>query len=385
MGVAPDASASVNDAVDVTSWGQFKAKFCPKPRNPTDPAIKPRSTPLAQAVYGFFANGGRRCYVVNIGTGSDAVLGGADDRKGVDVLETLDDVNIVAAPGYTDTVSHNLLIDHCEKMKDRVAILDPPKDVSDIGLFSNNETAPAPGGAGTGGGQPGGGGSAPKGVRPKSSAGGYATIYFPWITGLDPFDPNPNAPIEIPPSGHIAGVWARTDALRGVHKAPANEAIAGCMGLTYSVSQSEQEVLNPLGVNCIRAFARDGILIWGARTLTKSSDWTYINVRRLFNMIEESIRRSTRWVVFEPNDQSLWKAIKRDVTAFLRLLWSDGMLLGTTEEKAFYVKCDEETNPPESIDLGYVVIEVGIAPVKPAEFVVFQIGQYSGGSEKSES
>ena len=174
----------------------------------------------------------------------------------------------------------------------------------------------------------------------------------------------------------MAGIWARTDATRGVHKAPANEVIRGAVNVTQRLTREEQGVLNPAGVNCIRYFPREGIRVWGARTLADAaSEWRYLNVRRLFNMIEESIAEATRWIVFEPNDRQLWKSIRRDVGAFLTRVWRDGALMGRTAEEAFFVKCDEETNPPEIIDAGQVVAVIGIAPVKPAEFVVFQISQ----------
>ena len=186
----------------------------------------------------------------------------------------------------------------------------------------------------------------------------------------------------MPPSGHIAGIWARTDATRGVHKAPANEMVRGALNLTYQLTRAELGVLNPQGVNCIRLFPSAGILVWGARTLAESSsEYRYLNVRRLVNMIEESIDEAMRWVVFEPNDQSLWKRIRRDVGAFLTMLWRDGALKGATPEEAFFVKCDEETNPPEVINEGRVVTLIGIAPVKPAEFVIFRISQWEGGTE----
>jgi len=142
-----------------------------------------------------------------------------------------------------------------------------------------------------------------------------------------------------------------------------------------NITKAEQGLLNPIGINCIRPFGTRGIRVWGARTLASSTDWTYINVRRLFNMVETTIMDGTEWAVFEPNDKKLWEGLKRTVAAFLRGLWRDGALFGATAEQAFYVKCDEETNPPESIDQGKVVVEVGIAPVKPAEFVIFRIAQ----------
>jgi phage tail sheath protein FI len=192
----------------------------------------------------------------------------------------------------------------------------------------------------------------------------------------NPIGSNGNAEVYVPPSGHIAGVWARTDDERGVWKAPANDTIRGVLDLERTITQNEQGLLNPIGINCIRPFGVRGIRIWGARTLSSDTDWRYINVRRLFNMIETTIMEGTQWAVFEPNDIKLWEGVKRTLNAFLRGLWRDGALFGATAEQAFFVKCDAETNPPDSIDEGKLVVEVGIAPVKPAEFVIFRISQY---------
>ena len=167
-----------------------------------------------------------------------------------------------------------------------------------------------------------------------------------------------------------------------MHKAPANEIVRGALNLTYRLTREEQGELNEAGVNCIRLFGREGIRVWGARTLgDQSGPWRYLNVRRLFNMVEESISQSTNWIVFEPNDRTLWKNIRRDVSAFLTLLWRDGALMGRSPDEAFFVKCDEETNPQEIIDQGQVVTVVGMAPVKPAEFIVFQLSQSTAGAE----
>jgi phage tail sheath protein FI len=182
----------------------------------------------------------------------------------------------------------------------------------------------------------------------------------------------------MPPSGHIAGIWARNDITRGVHKAPANEIVRGAVGLAYNMTKGEQDVLNPEGVNCIRSFPGMGIRVWGARTLSSNPSWRYLNVRRLFNYAEKSIERGTQWVVFEPNDHRLWGKVRRDVTAFLLTMWRDGMLFGLSPEEAFFVRCDETTNPRESRDLGRLIVEIGMAPVKPAEFVIFRISQWAG-------
>jgi phage tail sheath protein FI len=174
-------------------------------------------------------------------------------------------------------------------------------------------------------------------------------------------------------------VWANTDATRGVWKAPANTVVRGALDVELPVTKAEQGLLNPTGINCIRPFGVRGIRVWGARTRSSDTDWRYINVRRLFNMVETTILNGTQWVVFEPNDMKLWQGVKRTLNSFLRGLWRDGALFGATPDQAFFVKCDAETNPPESIDEGKLVVEVGIAPVKPAEFVIFRISQYKPG------
>jgi phage tail sheath protein FI len=302
-------------------------------------------------------------------------------------LKQVDDVAIVAAPGYTDAASYDLILTHCELMQDRVAILDAPLDVTDITQLTEVATVPP---AIRAKGEAKGEGSrkteaaeadvAGGGKRARQSDPGCGAFYFPGITVRDPLAPD--TLVNVHPSGHMAGIWARSDAARGVHKAPANEIVRGALNVTYRLTREEQALLNPAGVNCIRLFGREGIRVWGARTLADSaSEWRYLNVRRLFNMIRESIALSTRWIVFEPNDYTLWKAIRRDASAFLTGIWRDGALMGRTPEQAFFVKCDEETNPPDVIDSGMVVTLIGIAPVKPAEFVVFRITQTRVGSE----
>jgi hypothetical protein len=315
----------------------------------------------------------------------NAIVGdGQGSRKGLEVLEESDEIAIVAAPGYSNAESYDALLSHCEKMKDRVAILDAPDKVSHIGTLTITATAPRESKKARGVSEEPKSPSATKSegdaARPRQSDGGWGAFYFPHITVRDPLSPKDLA--DVAPSGHIAGIYARSDATRGVHKAPANEAVRGALNVTYRVTREEQATLNPHGVNCIRLFPGEGIRVYGARTLADSaSEWRYLNVRRLFNMVEESIARSTRWVVFEPNDRPLWKAIRRDVTAFLTMLWRQGALMGRTPEEAFFVQCDEETNPPEVVDAGMVVTVVGIAPVKPAEFVIFRIGQGAGGAQ----
>ncbi|HEU5370047.1 MAG TPA: phage tail sheath C-terminal domain-containing protein, partial [Ktedonobacterales bacterium] len=352
----------------INNWSQFLRLFVPEGR---------ASTPLSHAVYGFFNNGGSRCYVVNIGENAP-ITGGGRGRTGLAVLEEVDEVAIVAAPGYTDPASYDALLTHCENLRDRVAILDAAPEVPDTNLLTKVAATPVSSPKQPGDSVPEEAGSA--GLRPRPSDGGYGAFYFPWITIRDPLAPD--RIVSVPPSGHIAGVWARNDAQRGVHKAPANEIVRGALNLTYRLTRDEQGELNQMGVNCIRFFPGEGIRVWGARTLANvGSEWTYLNVRRLFNMIEESIALSTKWIVFEPNDRTLWKSIRRDATAFLTRLWRDGALMGRTPEEAFFVKCDEETNPEENIDAGMVVVLIGIAPVKPAEFIIFRISQSASGAQ----
>ncbi len=211
----------------------------------------------------------------------------------------------------------------------------------------------------------------------------YAGFYFPWIQVFDPATKIQNPAGDgfqvVPPSGHMAGIYARVDTNRGVHKAPANEAVMGAVGLRYQISKAHQMGLNPQGVNCIRDL-NGSIRVWGARTVggDLNGEWKYINVRRLFLFLRESIDEGTQWTVFEPNSPALWAKIRRNITAFLTNVWRSGALFGNTPEEAFFVKCDEETNPPEVRDLGQVVTEIGVAVVKPAEFVIFRITQWAG-------
>ena len=294
---------------------------------------------------------------------SQEFKGDVAERTGMGTLEALDDVTMLCVPDLMsvppgekldlDMVKgvQTAMIAHCERMGDRVALLDPPPNATpqEIKDWRMN-------------------------IAGYDSS--YASLYYPWIQVDDPIL---NQPVYIPPCGHSAGVWARSDNTRGVHKAPANEVVLGATGLAYNMTKGEQDTLNPNGVNCIRAFPGRGIRIWGARTLSSNPSWRYLNVRRLFNFIEKSIERGTQWVVFEPNDMILWARVRRDVGAFLSTVWSEGALFGASPAMAFYVKCDEELNPPESRDLGRLIIEIGIAPVKPAEFVIFRISQWAGG------
>ncbi|MCF3148639.1 phage tail sheath family protein, partial [Streptomyces platensis] len=299
---------------------------------------------------------------------SGQFIGDSADRTGFGGLEALDEVNMVAVPDLMAAYQQGLidleqvkavqlgLVAHCELMGDRMAILDPPPALNarDIRKWRQE-------------------------VAGYDSR--YAALYYPWIKAFDPANGQTRI---IPPSGHMAGVWARNDSERGVHKAPANEIVRGAVDLELQITRGEQDLLNPVGVNCIRAFPGRGIRVWGARTMASDPAWRYLNVRRYFNYLEESILIGTQWVVFEPNDAALWARIRRNISAFLVNEWRSGALFGQRPEDAFYVKCDAETNPVESVDLGRVVCEIGIAPVKPAEFVVFRLAQFSGGGGELE-
>ncbi|KUN01243.1 phage tail protein [Streptomyces yokosukanensis] len=288
-------------------------------------------------------------------------VGDSSARTGFAGLESIDEITMVAVPDLMGAYQRGdidaegvrtvqlAVISHCEQMGDRVAVLDSPPGLTaqQVRHWRNEEA----------------------GYDSR-----YATLYYPWVRV---FDPAAGRNTTVPPSGHIAGVWARSDAERGVHKAPANEVIRGAVDLDVRLSKGEQDLLNPIGVNCIRAFPGRGIRIWGARTLSSDPAWRYLNVRRLFNYLEESILLGTQWVVFEPNDDRLWSSIRRNVTAFLTEEWRRGALFGRTAEEAFYVKCDRDNNPQTSIDQGRVVCEIGVSPVKPAEFVVFRLAQFS--------
>lgn len=359
---APEPNAPFNTVVPVNNWTDFCNKFAP--------GTYPEGNNLANAVNGFFLNGGGRCYIVNV-KNEDPLA------PGLRLLETYDEISIIASPGRFDAISHIDVNAHCVKMRDRMCILDSPPKVDSVDALKNVETAPAPPKTTTkpkdaaGGPAPAPADKPPDGFRPQDSA--YATFYYPWLEVADALTGKPN--VDCPPSGHMAGIWASVK----VHKAPANQIILGATGLAADVTADEQAILNPVGVNCIRNFYDFGITPWGARTLHRQ-EWRYINVRRLFIWIGQSILRNTRFVVFEPNDRTLWKTIKGILTGFLTAVWRDGALMGRTPDEAFFVKCDSETNTPETIDLGQVVAICGIAPVKPAEFVIFKIAQTHEGA-----
>jgi hypothetical protein len=332
-----------------TSFAQFRTYF-------GDFSTDENQRNLVHGVYGFFNNGGTRCYVMRFKT-----IDGLEAPTGLTPLEAIDEISMVVAPGIITDVVQNNLIDHCENLRNRVAILDAPPNPSD--LTDNN-------------------------IRVVQNTD-YGALYFPRIKVFDiatkltaaPDADDADGEIYVSPSGHIAGIYARVDHTRGVHKAPANEPVLGALpkGVEHLVSKSIQDGLNPTGINCIRDI-NGKITVWGARTIggDMNADLKYISTRRLLIFLERSIDEGTQWVVFEPNDPSLWAKIVRNVGAFLTNVWRDGALFGNTPQEAFYVRCDEETNPFDERELGKVTTEIGVAIVRPAEFVIFRIQQWAG-------
>jgi len=300
---------------------------------------------------------------------SGLLIGDASERSGINGLEVAEDATIICFPdlmalyqaGRIDMeglqAAQQAMLDHAQNMGDRVAILDAPPDMNPQQIRDWR-------------------------MKEVNYDSKYGTLYYPWIKVADPL--GNSSGMYVPPSGHMAGIWARTDSTRGVHKAPANEVVAGCIGLQYQTTHNEQSILNPVGINVIRSFPGRGIRVWGARTISSDPACRYLNVRRLFNYVSESLLTGTQWAVFEPNDMDLWERIKRDIRAFLTRVWLNGALFGRTANEAFYVKCDEENNPPETRDVGQLIIEIGMAPVKPAEFVIIRLSQWQSGGSASE-
>ena len=284
----------------------------------------------------------------------DAYIG-ADDgpgkRTGLQAFQENGVVSILAIPGVTSPDVQAALIGYCENRKSCFAILDVPmemKKTNDVAAFRDMYDST------------------------------YAAMYHPW---LQMFDAGAKRADYFPPSGAMAGIYARSDNSRGVHKAPANEVVRGCTGLSCNYNVGEQDILNPIGVNLIRALPGQGIRVWGARTISSNGLWKYLNVRRLFIFIEESIKANTNWVVFEPNSETLWSRVTRTIETFLATCWRDGALAGTSPEQAYFVECGPTTMTQDDIDNGRLICQIGIAPVKPAEFVIFRITQKTATGE----
>ena len=342
--------AAAKTPVFLTGWEQFKNQFgdFTQADNAGTVVVNNNNT-LANAVYGFFNNGGTACWVIRVATSADPDM----VNPALNLLvkfEALEDIAIVAIPGAASAVQQDALIDHCEKMQNRTCILDGQEN---SGAGANTVAA----------------------IQGATKTSDYAALYFPWI---QIFDAATQKLKYVPPSGHIAGVYARVDATRGVFKAPANEVIMGAVDVEFKLTKADQTVLNPPGINVIRTF--DGnITIFGARTLGGDSNPNkYISTRRFLNFLRASIDLGTQWVVFEPNNSALWQRIIRSVSDFLLGQWRDGALFGDTAKQAFFVQCDEQTNPPDVRDAGQVITEIGVAITRPAEFVIFRIQQASG-------
>jgi phage tail sheath protein FI len=311
---------------------------------------------------GLFNAGTTRTVNLTGGTDGTGAGGDSDYSSALNRLLALEDISIVAAPGASSFAAptpasvNQLLIGHAEARRSyRIAVLDTPPSLE------------------------------PDGVRTLKSLidSKYAALYYPWIRVSNPLastDPTQPTEIHLPPSGFVCGIYARSDIQRGVIKAPANETVTGALGLQRDVRFGEQEVLNPLGINCIRALPNRGIRVWGARTLSSDPEWKYVNIRRYFLYLEASIDRGTQWAVFEPNGEPLWANVRTTVTDFLYNEWVSGALLGTKPAEAFFVRCDRSTMTQNDLDNGRLICLVGVAAMKPAEFVIFRIGQKTADS-----
>ncbi len=270
---------------------------------------------------------------------------GPGKRTGIQAFIDNDQASLMAVPGVTEPAVQLALVAHCENLGSRFAILDIPREKTKVpDVLTHRDMFDS----------------------------SYAAMYNPW---LQVFDPLEKRNVYIPPSGSMAGVYARSDSTRGVEKAPANEVVRGCTGLDVQYNKGEQDILNPKGVNLIRSFSGQGIRVWGARTTSSNALWKYINVRRLFIFLEESIKAGTNWVVFEPNDERLWARVHRTIDAFLTRVWRGGALMGSSPGEAFYIDISRNTMTQDDIDNGRLICVIGVAPVKPAEFVIFRITQ----------
>ena len=335
-----------------------KAAPAPAPAKDKDGKEIPAPAPKAASIVPFALCGGEKEELVLtlkggsngsvLNTSADAFLGkddGPGKRTGLQAFQENSNVSIMAIPGITAPEVQAALIAFCENKKSCFAILDVPmelKKTNDVANFRDMYDST------------------------------YAAMYHPW---LEMYDAGAKRSAYFPPSGAMAGIYARTDIERGVHKAPANEVVRGCTGLSCTYNEGEQDILNPIGVNLIRSFTGRGIRVWGARTISSNGLWKYLNVRRLFIYVEESIKANTNWVVFEPNSSVLWSRVTRTIETFLSTCWRDGALAGSTPSEAFFVECGPTTMTQDDIDNGRLICKIGIAPVKPAEFVIFRITQ----------
>jgi phage tail sheath protein FI len=278
-----------------------------------------------------------------------------NSKTGLVALEDIEDISIVATPGatrrYEDRLDDaqatvNALISHAARMRYRIAVVDSGSDQTLAEV---------------------------RAMRAKFDSN-YAALYYPWIRIMDPVTGQPN---YVPPSGAVAGIYARNDVERAVYKAPANEVVNTSIGFERILSKSQQEVLNPEGINCFRYFPGRGYRLWGARLMSSDSEWKYVNLRRYFAFLEHSIDRGTQWAVFEPNGERLWAAVRGTIEDFLLDQWQNGALLGDKPDKAYFVRCDRSTMTQNDLDNGRLVCLIGVAPLRPAEFVIFRIGQWT--------
>lgn len=296
---------------------------------------------LAYAARAFFEGGGKRLYVATTPAGGSRqdyadALAGLDDLK---------EITLVAAPGVATDAVTRLLLDHVEAPgRHRFALLDPPKGatVAEVQAFR------------------------------AAYDSRHAALYYPWVLATDP---RGGAQIALPPSGFACAAFARTDVERGVWKAPANEMVTGAVGLERDITKGVQDALHPLGVNCIRALTGRGIRISGARTISSEPEWKYVNLRRLMTYLEASLEKGLQWAVFEPNAPKLWAQVAQAATDFLYKLWRDGGLMGAKPEEAFFVRCDRSTMTGVDLDAGRLVCLIGVAAVRPAEFLIFGVSQ----------
>ena len=362
LSLKPDAVNNVcvkTSRSDLITIEVVPAKAAPAPKEKEKEGKEiPAPAPKAASIVPFELCGGEREeLVLTLQGGSngsvlsvtaDAFLGkddGPGRRTGLQAFQENGNVSIMAIPGVTAPEVQAALIAFCENKKSCFAILDVPmelKKTNDVAAFRDMYDST------------------------------YAAMYHPW---LEMYDAGAKRSAYFPPSGAMAGIYARTDVERGVHKAPANEVVRGCTGLSCAYNEGEQDILNPMGVNLIRAFTGRGIRVWGARTISSNGLWKYLNVRRLFIYVEESIKANTNWVVFEPNSSVLWSRVTRTIETFLATCWRDGALAGSTPSEAFFVECGPTTMTQDDIDNGRLICQIGIAPVKPAEFVIFRITQ----------
>ena len=337
-----DKKLSKSDLVNVSYIGEAGDEIIPPFEE-----IAGKDNAVANLVLSGGSNGSKDSISAADFIGEDR---GAGLRTGIQAFLDNDSVSILAAPGITDPNVQLTLVAQCENLGSRFAVLDMPKDAKKVQDLINHRDI---------------------------FDSGYAAMYHPWLTVFDPLD---RKNIAVPPSGSVTGIYARTDTTRGVHKAPANEVVRGCVGLDTQFNKGEQDILNPKGINLIRSFPGQGIRVWGARTATSDPSWKYVNVRRLFIFLEESIKANTSWAVFEPNDEVLWVRVQRTISVFLENLWRGGSLAGSAPEEAFFVNIGHDTMTQDDIDNGRLICMIGVAPVKPAEFVIFRLSQRTADS-----